>query len=99
MKRDLNRQVMSRGKRVMEFLREEEAAAVDGGLKIVGVDAGGSVYHKLVMKHWPSLDITVINSWDWSKVVAKNNAQEGHVMEIWGYRENAKSCFAFNFNA
>ncbi|KAH6777698.1 hypothetical protein C2S51_009010 [Perilla frutescens var. frutescens] len=98
-RRDQNRLFATRRERMMEFLREEEAAVVDGGgkgLKIVGVDGGGKVYENLGLRKWASLKMTVINS-DWWRLVAANNAITGDVVEIWGYRENEKPFFAFNF--
>ncbi|XP_057809180.1 uncharacterized protein LOC131023651 [Salvia miltiorrhiza] len=95
-----NRLLVTGSERLIGFLREEEAAAVlDGsGLTLVGVDGGGNVYDNLAMKKWASLNTVVINS-GWKEVVAKNNAQKGDVVEIWGYRstENANSCLGFQF--
>ncbi|KAG6436464.1 hypothetical protein SASPL_101363 [Salvia splendens] len=54
--------------RVMEFLTEEE----NGGLGFVGVDDIGNVYHELVVKKWASMDMVVVNSVDWKKVVSNN---------------------------
>ncbi|KAH6829787.1 hypothetical protein C2S53_010744 [Perilla frutescens var. hirtella] len=98
-RRGHNRLFVTRRERMMGFLREEEAAAVDGGgrrLKIVGVDGGGRVYEELGLTKWESLKVTVINS-DWRKMVEENKAEKGDVVEIWGYREREKPCFAFNF--
>ncbi|KAL1544595.1 B3 domain-containing protein-like protein [Salvia divinorum] len=93
-----NRLMVTMREKVMEFLTKEEAAAVeDGGLGIVGVDDIGNVYHELMLKKWASLDMMVVNSRDWNKLVSNNKPIKGDVLEVWGYRENHKPCFAFYF--
>ncbi|XP_047979287.1 B3 domain-containing protein At2g31720-like [Salvia hispanica] len=95
-----NRLMVTRRERVMEFLTEEEAAAVEsgGGLGFVGVDDIGNVYHELVLKKWASMDMVVVNSVGWKKVVSNNKGIKGDVLEIWGFRDrNHRPCFAFYF--
>ncbi|KAL8048507.1 hypothetical protein ABFX02_07G071400 [Erythranthe guttata] len=92
---DLNRLMVNREDKLLEFLTEEEREAVliprdqetkPRGLKLTGVDQNGKLY-KLCYILWESLNKTAINK-QWNKLVSEHNAKKGDTVEIWGYRLN-----------
>ncbi|KAL8555268.1 hypothetical protein ACS0TY_003177 [Phlomoides rotata] len=94
-----NRLFVNKRERLEKFLNEEESRIVNdttkGLEKIVCVDARGNLYH-LGLKIWPSLSQMVINS-EWFKLVKENNVEHGDWIQIWGYRDMGRLCFAINF--
>ncbi|KAL8509864.1 hypothetical protein ACS0TY_016908 [Phlomoides rotata] len=84
-----------------KFLNDDEGMIVNhttkGLEKIVCVDARGTSYN-LGLKIWPSLNQLVITS-EWFKLVNENGAQQGHRVQIWGYRDQmGRLRFAINFD-
>ncbi|KAL8546570.1 hypothetical protein ACS0TY_006338 [Phlomoides rotata] len=93
-----NRLFVNKRERLEKFLNEEESMIVNDttkGLEKIVCDARGNLYN-LGLKIWPSLSQMVINS-EWFKLVKENNAEHGDWIQIWGYREMGRLCFAINF--
>ncbi|KAL6493755.1 hypothetical protein OROGR_032090 [Orobanche gracilis] len=101
-KKNLNRLFVTGNKKTMEFLNEEERAAVEDdkkrGFDFMGIDGMGRKY-KLHLNKWGSLDIIVINK-EWNKIVVGNGAKRGDWVDLWGYRsDDGRFCLAINFSA
>ncbi|KAL8062046.1 hypothetical protein ABFX02_02G121600 [Erythranthe guttata] len=89
----LNRLMVNREEKMLEFLTEEERKDVltprdqeekPRGLELTGLDQNGKLY-KLCYKLWASLNKTAINK-QWNKLIAQHNAKKGDWVEVWGYR-------------
>ncbi|KAL7120586.1 hypothetical protein ACP275_02G131000 [Erythranthe tilingii] len=89
----LNRLMVNREEKMLEFLTEEERKDVltprdqeakPRGFELTGVDQNGNLY-KLCYKLWASLNKTAINK-QWNKLISQHNAKKGDWVEIWGYR-------------
>lgn len=94
---DQNRLLVTSKEKLKEFLSEEEMAAVNrgnGGVKAVAIDCGGRVYEVIGLTKWGK--VTVFKT-AWRPMFQSNGAEKDQVVEVWGYREDGKPCFAFNF--